>query len=466
MFQQSSFNEPDVSFNLTSSFLPPSHHQTTSDTPIRHDPDSHPALTKTVSDHKISLGANPEQLPHALTPPVKPEPRINEQKRILDPLSQSVSVSPFPSEVSDDANSSHYTIFNNFSFVSDRSSQLDVIFADSQNTGSERHGFSLPTSPNLLSPHRRRCSDTERCSKATSSNPRSHSSEPVKGSPTRTSPSASPPSPFVYAAPHVDQTPTTVLMDGQPSDDLSYPTETAKDPLRFAALSPPSPTLYEAPNFAHREKSPKIILLSNLTTPPVTQPPRQTVETLHKFQWNRPRPQAPYIPLAVNDPQNRSSGAILHPQAIQIHPAPSKPVPNNKFQVFFPSIPQPIPLDTITPISRHPPPSQLPSQTVPNFEQIIQAKNAAMLQQYLAIFPSLHSSQRFVGTVMSTWNKMRGIAWLYSADFPDNVFCDLRKLPAGDIDYVCPGAYIRFSICLNQKPQSVFAADHPVVIFK
>ncbi|KAK2962810.1 putative Protein-L-isoaspartate O-methyltransferase 1 [Blattamonas nauphoetae] len=94
-------------------------------------------------------------------------------------------------------------------------------------------------------------------------------------------------------------------------------------------------------------------------------------------------------------------------------------------------------------------------------EEVISQKNPQLLEKYLVRFPSLKSDQLFMGTVMSTLNKRRRTAWLYTLDFPDNVFCDLNKLSPHDFNLICPGSYIQFKISLNPKPQSVFAADNP-----
>ncbi|KAK2953961.1 hypothetical protein BLNAU_11063 [Blattamonas nauphoetae] len=462
---QPSVAEIDLNMNRMMSIPLVTHQHETSVTQIYPERNSSPPiLPLTHSDICSTSTPLSGQQPLLALPQVKPDPHPNETRHHLESISKSVSVSPYPSEASDDANSSYCTQLNHSSPDSDRSSQVDAHSSDSHTFGDPRW-FSLPTSPNHRSSSRQQRSVSLKGSDHNPTTLKSQSTNPVELSPSHASPKANPQSSSLLNLPSVDQPLMGVHIDKKPNNVSDSPIF-LRDPPRFAVLGPTPSDVHRPQYLPHQAGGPKLVTFPKPPSrrnrkhrPPNTSPPIDSGRS--HFE-----PQKTSELRNLLDDQNHFSEISVHSQANHALQTLNKQAPQKKFQILFRPIPEPIPIVTI-PFARTVPPST-PSQarTAPNYEQIIKAKNPQMLSHYLSIFPNLTSSERFLGTVMSTWNKNRRIAWLYSANFPDNVFCDLRKLPEGDIEHVCSGTYIRFSICFNHNPQSVFAADHPVVVFQ
>ncbi|KAA6403533.1 MAG: hypothetical protein EZS28_000942 [Streblomastix strix] len=77
---------------------------------------------------------------------------------------------------------------------------------------------------------------------------------------------------------------------------------------------------------------------------------------------------------------------------------------------------------------------------------------------------SMISSRRYKGVFKTTLSTERGTAWITCTDFPDNLFCDLRRMHQSQAMMVDAGVHVEFAIRVNFLPQSYFAAEDPRII--
>ncbi|KAK2950918.1 putative tetracycline resistance MFS efflux pump [Blattamonas nauphoetae] len=97
---------------------------------------------------------------------------------------------------------------------------------------------------------------------------------------------------------------------------------------------------------------------------------------------------------------------------------------------------------------------------------IVMTKSAHLLVRYRNLIMSLPTSRVFRGHFMASLSLYRKTAWIACDGFPDNVFCDLRRVKPAHFPYCVSGAVVEFQIELNERPQSFFAAVLPSVLTK
>ncbi|KAK2955302.1 hypothetical protein BLNAU_9693 [Blattamonas nauphoetae] len=95
---------------------------------------------------------------------------------------------------------------------------------------------------------------------------------------------------------------------------------------------------------------------------------------------------------------------------------------------------------------------------------ILRRNNPNLLPYYLDLFPTMTSQQIFTGYFKHSVSLGRQTGWIACTMFPDNVFCDLRKIHKNQRMHCRSGAMVRFKIILNVKSQSYFSAEQPYLV--
>ncbi|KAK2952478.1 hypothetical protein BLNAU_12584 [Blattamonas nauphoetae] len=100
----------------------------------------------------------------------------------------------------------------------------------------------------------------------------------------------------------------------------------------------------------------------------------------------------------------------------------------------------------------------------PVIQPIVEQKSKKYLATYYNRLKQLPNHEVYRGVFLGSLSQQRRTAWISSPDFPDNVFCDLRKLPRDELVHAVVGGQVHFNIALNSKPQSYFAAENPHLV--
>ncbi|KAK2962445.1 hypothetical protein BLNAU_2688 [Blattamonas nauphoetae] len=109
--------------------------------------------------------------------------------------------------------------------------------------------------------------------------------------------------------------------------------------------------------------------------------------------------------------------------------------------------------------------TELLSQLPPTIRHFVELKSKVYLPTYFSLIQQLPTQTVYVGYFLGSLSQQRKTAWISCSDFPDNVFCDLRKLSRDELPYAVVGGQVQFSVILNTKPQSYFAAENPRLVY-
>ncbi|KAK2963738.1 hypothetical protein BLNAU_1305 [Blattamonas nauphoetae] len=96
-------------------------------------------------------------------------------------------------------------------------------------------------------------------------------------------------------------------------------------------------------------------------------------------------------------------------------------------------------------------------------KQSVHLKPAELLVRYGSLLTSLPNDTVFSGHFMPSVDLIRKTGWICAEEFPDNVFCDLRRVQPSQLPFCVGGAIVDFQIEINFRPQSFFAAVLPTV---
>ncbi|KAK2959783.1 hypothetical protein BLNAU_5272 [Blattamonas nauphoetae] len=95
------------------------------------------------------------------------------------------------------------------------------------------------------------------------------------------------------------------------------------------------------------------------------------------------------------------------------------------------------------------------------YRWLVVNKPAHLLVRYKSLILSLPNDRVFRGRFLSSLSVFRKTGWIECDGFPDNVFCDLRRIKSSQTQMCLPGAVVEFQIELNDRPQSFFSAVFP-----
>ncbi|KAK2955175.1 hypothetical protein BLNAU_9904 [Blattamonas nauphoetae] len=99
-----------------------------------------------------------------------------------------------------------------------------------------------------------------------------------------------------------------------------------------------------------------------------------------------------------------------------------------------------------------------------HLHSLVLSKSAHLLSRYSSLLASLPNPRWFQGQFKDTLSLFRKTAWIICDGFPDNVFCDLKRVPVSQIPVCVGGAVVEFQIELNERHQSFFAAVNPIIL--
>ncbi|KAK2960182.1 hypothetical protein BLNAU_4735 [Blattamonas nauphoetae] len=206
-----------------------------------------------------------------------------------------------------------------------------------------------------------------------------------------------------------------------------------------------------------------------------------------------------YKPLVFSSPPETSPIQFPHPPKDPL-PPPINTLPPELHIEYPQSLPQPRPTasvqNIVTPPSAHntkvdmfnvqpkvkqqapiyQPASLVVFQPAPKISQpqllslpfsirnLLNQKNQDLLPYYLDLFPTMSSSSTYLGAFKHSVSIDRQTGWIACTTFPDNVFCDLRKINRLQRSFCKPGALVKFKIVLNVKSQSYFSAEQPYLV--
>ncbi|KAK2958867.1 hypothetical protein BLNAU_6116 [Blattamonas nauphoetae] len=117
-------------------------------------------------------------------------------------------------------------------------------------------------------------------------------------------------------------------------------------------------------------------------------------------------------------------------------------------------------------------PDPIGSDTIPNLlasldsvtRDIVKRKNTGLLPLYYPYIRAIPDNRHYRGVFLHTISFQRKTAWIQSEEFPDNIFCDLRRLSHKNAAQIKPGLTVEFQLALNPKSQSYFSAIQPTIV--